>query len=793
MGYKRFSGLLVLCSLLATETVRGQTEKAPPDYHNPALPTAQRVEDLLKRMTLEEKVAQMLCIWNAKRQITDAQGRFEPSRAPHWFRVGIGRIERPSDGHGARAQAEFTNAIQRWVKDHTRLGIPVIFHEEALHGLRGQEATSFPQAIALASTWNPDLVERVFAVVAQEVRARGAQQVLAPVVDVARDPRWGRFEETYGEDPYLVAQLGLAAVRGFQGGGQTIPDQRVIATLKHMSGHGQPESGMNVGPASLGERTLRNVFFPPFEVAVKQGHARSLMPSYNEIDGIPSHANRWMLHDVLRGEWAFDGTIVSDWQAISQLVKRHHVAADDADAARQALAATVDVELPDVETYGTLVEQVRQGKVPEAAINDAVRRLLRDKFELGLFENPYADPARAEAISGSAASRPLALEAARQAIVLLQNRGGLLPLSAEKTRRLAVIGPHAAEVMLGGYSGVPRHAVSILEGIRRRLGAGATVSHAEGVRITEDSAFARGPQPLVGGTRSAARSSADRVVLADPAANRGRIAEAVALARDSDVAIVVVGDNEQTAREAYAENHLGDRSELRLVGQQEELVRAVLDTGKPTVLLLINGRPPAIPELAERVPAILEGWYLGQEGGTAVAEVLFGDVNPSGKLPVSFPRSVGQLPLFYNHKPTARRGYLFASTRPLFPFGHGLSYTTFAYSDPTVSPARIPPDGRATASIDVTNTGTRAGDEIVQLYLRAEVSRATRPVMELKGFRRLTLAPGERRTVTFELGPEQLAYHGLGMKRVVEPGRFRVMVGGSSDVVKSVGLEVVGR
>jgi beta-glucosidase len=350
--------------------------------------------------------------------------------------------------------------------------------------------------------------------------------------------------------------------------------------------------------------------------------------------------------------------------------------------------------------------------------------------------------------------------------------------------------------MLGGYAGVPRHSVSILEGIRQRLKDGATVTHAEGVRITEDSTFTKGPQPLIGGTRSRARASADRVQLADPAANRRRIAAAVALARDSDVAIVVVGDNEHTAREAYAESHLGDRSDLRLVGQQEDLVTAVLDTGKPTVLVLINGRPPAIPELAERAPAILEGWYLGQEGGTALAEVLFGDVNPSGKLPVSFPRSVGQLPLFYNRKPTARRGYLFDSNKPLFPFGHGLSYTTFSYSAPTVSPARIPPDGRngrATVSVEVTNTGTRAGDEIVQLYIRADVSRATRPVMELKGFRRLTLAPGERRTVTFELGPDQLSYHGPDMQRVVEPGRFQVMVGGSSDAVKSVGLDLAGQ
>jgi beta-glucosidase len=734
----------------------------------------------------------MMCLWNGKRPITDAKGRFDPARAPEWFKVGIGRIERPSDGHGARAQAEFTNAVQKWVKEHTRLGIPVIFHDEALHGLQGPEATSFPQAIALASTWNPELVERAFAAVAKEVRARGTQQVLAPVVDVARDPRWGRFEETYGEDPYLVSRMGLAAVRGFQGGERTIPNDRVIATLKHMAGHGQPESGTNVGPAPFGERTLRDVFFYPFEVAVKQGHARSVMPSYNEVDGIPSHANRWMLRDVLRTEWGFDGTIVSDWQAVRQLASRHHVAADDADAARQALAATVDVELPDPEAYPTLVAQMKQGKVPPAAIDDAVRRLLREKFELGLFENPFVDPDRADQISGSAETRPLALDAARQAIILLQNKGNVLPLDAAKARRVAVIGPHAAEVMLGGYSGVPRHSVSILEGIRTRLGKDATVAHAEGVRITEDSAFSRGPQPLVDGTRSQQRWSADRVVPADPAANRRRLAEAVDLATASDVAIVVVGDNEQTAREAYAENHLGDRADLRLVGQQEELVKAVLDTGKPTVVVLINGRPPAIPDLAERAPAILEGWYLGQEGGTAVAEVLFGDVNPGGKLPVSLPRGVGQLPVFYNHKPTARRGYLFESTKPLFPFGRGLSYTTFAYSAPMVAPAQIRPDGRATVSVDVTNTGNRAGDEVVQFYIRAEVSRATRPVMELKGFRRVTLKPGERRTVTFELGPEHLSYHGPDMKRVVEPGRFRVMVGGSSESVKSTTLEVAG-
>jgi beta-glucosidase len=777
--------------VLASGSAVAQEPGAQPPYRNPTLPVERRVEDLLSRMTLEEKVGQMMSYWQEKREITDAQGRFDPAGASEWFRVGIGRIERPNEGHTAREEAEYTNAVQRWVTRNTRLGIPVLFHEEALHGVVAQQATSFPQAIALASTWDPALVERAFRVVAREARARGVHQVLAPVVDIAREPRWGRFEETYGEDPYLAGRLGVAAVRGLQGDSAAgaVPAPHVLATLKHMAGHGQPESGTNIGPAPFGERTMRDFFFPPFEMAIREAGARSVMPSYNEVDGIPSHANVWMLKDVLRGEWGFDGVIVSDWNAIRDLIDRHHVVADTSEAARRALAATVDLELPDVQTYHTLVRQVREGTVQEAAIDAAVRRLLRDKFDLGLFENPYVDPDSADRIGGAAESRPLALQAAREAIVLLRNEGGMLPLDPAALQRVAVIGPHAAEAMLGGYSGTPRYMVSVLEGVRSRL-KGATVEYAEGVRLTEDSVFTKEPQPHLGGTRSFLRWNTDRVVLADSAANERRIQEAVALARRSQLAIVVVGDNEQTSREEWAENHLGDRSEIGLFGQQERLVGAVLATGTPTVLVLSNGRPAAIPELAERVPAILESWYLGQETGTAVAEVLFGDYNPGGKLPVTIPRSVGQLPLFYDHKPSALRGYLFGTVEPLWPFGHGLSYTTFEYSAPRLAPARIAPDGRTTVSVDVRNTGTRAGDEVVQLYVRDEVSYATRPVKELKGFQRVNLQPGESRTVTFPLGPDELSYHGADMKRVVEPGNFTVMVGGSSAEVKSVELVV---
>jgi len=759
-------------------------------YRNPKLPIERRITDLLGRMTLEEKVAQMLCLWDQKKLITDASGRFNPTRAPKWFRVGIGRIERPQDGHDARSEAEFANAIQRWVHDSTRLGIPVMFNEEALHGLEAVGATSFPQAIALASTWNPDLVQRVFTATAAEARARGVDQVLAPVVDIGRDPRWGRFEETYGEDPYLAARMGVAAVRGFQGTDAIIGPSHVYATLKHMAGHGQPESGTNVGPASIGERTLRDMFLYPFEVAIKEAGAKSVMASYNEVDGIPSHVNRWMLHDVLRGEWGFNGTVVSDWFAIDQLVGRHHVAVDDADAARRALDATVDIELPDPAAYATLVDQVRQKQVSVQAIDDAVRRLLRPKFVLGLFENPYVDPDAAARISGAEDTRPLALEAAQQAMILLRNEGHLLPLRADAARRVAVIGPHAAELLLGGYAGVPSHYVTILDGIKARLGAASTVEYAEGVRITEDSVFTHDPQPHIGGTRSRPRDDANLVVAADSASNAPRIANAVALAKRSDVVILVLGDNEQTAREAYENNHLGDRSSLRLPGQQEELALAVAATGTPVVLLLINGRPPSIPSLVPKIPAIVEGWYLGQETGTAVASVLFGDVNPGGKLPATIARDVGQLPVFYNYKPTARRGYVLDTIAPLFPFGYGLSYTTFSYANLRVASNHIQANGNTTVSVDVKNTGSRSGDEVVQLYIRDEVSAATRPVKELRGFQRVSLEPGQTRTVTFPVGPDHLSYHGLGMKRVVEPGRFDLMVGGNSADVQSIVLTV---
>jgi beta-xylosidase len=743
-------------------------------YRSPELPAEERVRDLLRRMTLEEKAAQMVCVWNLKsEQLVDAAGRFDPAKARAAFGHGhgLGQVGRPSDAAGglsARDTAELTNAVQKFFLEESRLGIPVIFHEECLHGHAARNATSFPQPIGLASTFNPGLVESLYEMTALETRARGAHQALTPVVDVVRDPRWGRVEETFGEDPYLAARLGVAAVRGFQGDGAFSGKRRLIATLKHMTGHGQPEGGMNCGPADISERVLRDVFFPPFAAAIQEAGAISLMASYNEIDGIPSHANRWLLRDVLRGEMGFRGFVVSDYYAIWELGYRpdthgHFVAEDRREACVLAVRAGVNIELPEPDCYRHLPELVRAGELTEAELDELVAPMLYWKFRLGLFDDPYVDPAEAERLVGCEEHRPLALQAAREAITLLKNEGGLLPLDPTGLGAIAVIGPNADRTLLGGYSGVPRLEVTLLEGIRARLGDSVKVLYGEGCKIT------------IGGSWNQ-----DEVIPSDPEEDRRQIAEAVQVARQADVIVLAVGGNEQTSREAWGLKHMGDRPSLDLVGRQEELVRAMLATGKPVIALLYNGRPLAINALSDRVPAILECWYLGQENGHAVAEVLFGDFNPGGKLPISIPRSAGHLPAFYNHKPSARRGYLFDDASPLYPFGFGLSYTSFEVSNVRLEAATMARDGSTRVLADVRNTGERAGSEVVQLYIRDRVGSVTRPVKELKGFRKVWLEPGETAAVALAITPDALSFTGIDMQRVLEPGEFDVMVGTSS-------------
>ena len=778
-----FTLALLIAVVASTPTDRAQSQKKIPDYKNPRLSVEQRVADLLSRMTLEEKIAQLTCLWtnrpqkNAQTDFATDRGDFSPEKAAQVMKYGIGQIARQREQKGPRDGAVFANAVQKWLIENTRLGIPAIFHDEILHGHMARGSTSFPQPIALASTWDPDFIEKVFTAAALETRARGSQQVLGPNLDVAREPRWGRTEETYGEDPYLVSRMAVAIVKALQGPGTTINGDHVIATAKHFAAHGQPEGGTNIAPANYSERVLREFFLPSFKAAVKEGGIMSVMASYNEIDGVPSHANTWLLEKVLRQEWGFKGHVVSDYYAIAQLQDLHHVADGKEEAARLALEAGVDIELPDPDCFPLLLNLVREGKVSEASVDKAVARNLRAKFLLGLFENPYVDPDRAVRVTNSREHRELAAEAARRSIVLLKNENNLLPLDRSRLRSIAVIGPNAARVHLGGYSDDPGRGVSVLQGITEKAGNQIRVTYAEGCKITQE-----------GGDWFA-----DSSHLNTPTDDEKLIAQAVEVARTADVALLVLGGNEDTNKEAWADNHLGDRDSLDLVGRQNDLVRAVLETGKTTIVMLINSGPLSINYIAEKVPAILEGFYLGQETGAGVADVLFGDFNPAGKLTVTFPRSVGQLPAYYNRKPTARRGYLFTSKEPLFPFGYGLSYTTFDYTNLKLSPAQIRPQDQTKVSVTVSNTGKRAGDEVVQLYIRDLVSSVTRPVMELKDFKRISLAAGESKIVEFTITPDKLSFLNLNMETVVEPGWFDVIVGSSSVKYQTAKLEVVAK
>jgi len=756
------------------------SQNSSPDYKNPRLPVERRVADLLSRMTLEEKTAQLTCLWGGRPQVeppknfdTD-RGDFSPEKAAEVMKHGIGQIARQREQKDPRQGAMFANAVQKWLIENTRLGIPAILHDEILHGHMAKWSTSFPQPIALATTWDPEFITKVFTAGALETRARGSHQVLGPNLDLGRDARWGRTEETYGEDPYLTSRMAVAIVKALQGPGPGIDQNHVIATAKHFAAHGQPESGTNIGPANISERVIREYFLPSFKAAVTEGGIMSVMPSYNEIDGVPSHANKWLLQKVLREEWGFNGHVVSDYYAIPQLMDLHRIASDKPATAKLAIEAGVDTELPDPDAFPTLLQLVKDGQVSEATIDRAVARNLRAKFLLGLFENPYVDVERAARVTNSSEHRALAAEAARRSITLLKNENHLLPLDRNALKSIAVIGPNAAGVHLGGYSDDPGRGVSVLQGIKDKVGERIKVVYAEGCKITKE-----------GGNWFA-----DSAQLADPAEDQKLIDEAVQVAKTADVALLVLGGNEDTNKEGWADTHLGDRDSLELVGRQNDLVKAILGTGKPTVVVLINSGPLSINYIAENVPAILEGFYLGQETGVGVADVLFGDYNPAGKLTISFPRSVGQLPLYYNRKPTARRGYLFANKEPLFPFGFGLSYTTFAYSNLKLDPARIGVKGETKVSVTVTNTGKRPGDEIVQLYIRDLVSSVTRPVMELKDFKRISLSAGESKTVEFVITPDKLSFLDLNMKNVVEPGWFDIMVGTSSVKFETAKLEV---
>jgi beta-glucosidase len=767
----RISAIILLISCFFTAAA---AQPSVPDYRNASLPIPQRVADLVGRMTLEEKVEQLA--GGHHYELLDNSGQYTPEQAKEAFQQ-FRKLDAHASPHDA---AVLHNAAQRFLIEKTRLGIPAIFMGEALHGFMAYGSTSFPQVLGLASTWDPDLVKKVFSAAADEMASSGVNQAFTPVLDLARDPRWGRTEETYGEDPFLVSRMGVAAIEGLQGASPLIDHHHVLATAKHFAAHGQPEGGRNTAPANYSERILRESFFLPFQAAVEEAHVGSVMASYNEIDGVPSHVNRWLLDHVLRQEWGFSGYVTGDGHGLQMLVETHHVAADFADAAGKALAAGVDFDLSDGSVYQTLVDQVRAGKIPEKAVDTAVSRILTAKFNLGLFENPYVDPDYAQRVTNRPEHQKLALQAAREAIVLLKNDGNLLPLDLKKIKSLAVIGPNAADVHLGGYSRDPGpgNQTSILDGIRKRAGPDMKVLYAEGGKITT-------------GKQGWAAWYENEVAVPDAESQAASIRAAADTARKADAAIVVVGENESTNREAWSEKHLGDRDSLDLLGTQDALIKAIVETGKPTVVLLLNGRALSVNYAAQHVPAILEGWYLGEQGGTAAAEVLFGDVNPGGKLPLTFPRSVGQLPDYYDHKPSRNRSYLTADNTPLFPFGYGLGYTSFRFENLRVTPATIGPGQTATVAVEVTNTGSQAGDEVPQLYIHQKVASVTQPVQKLRGFRRVHLNPGEKTAVEFKLTPDALAILDIHMERVVETGVFDIMVGPDSAHTQTVALEVV--
>lgn len=800
-------------------------------FRDPSLPVEERVNDLLCRMTLEEKVAQLGSYWiGAVLAGEGERAQFDREKAGKLLARGIGQITRPAGGSELRpAQvAALVNTLQRYLVEETRLGIPALIHEECLSGFMARGATTFPQAIGMASTWDPALIRRMAGIIRQQMRATGAHQGLAPLLDVARDPRWGRVEETFGEDPYLVAAIATAYIRGLQGseagrgslasqGGDAGQGQGcqgldgangVVATVKHFVGYPFSEGGRNCAPVHVGERELRDTFLYPFEVAIKEARAGSLMNAYHDIDGEPCAASRRLLSDILRGEWGFDGYVVSDYAAIDMLRSFHKVAADKKEAAVTALMAGIDVELPGVDCYGApLIAAVREEILPEAVVDEAVRRHLRYKFKLGLFENPYVDEGRVAEVFETPGQREVARQVARESIVLLKNEPAgngpaangradasrpILPLSPD-IESIAVIGPNAdsSRNLLGDYAFIAHRSlgqealrvVSVLEGIRERVSPQTRVLYARGCELTGE--------------------------------ERSGIAEAVAAARQVQVAVVVVGEKSGLGpTDTIGEGR--DAADLCLTGVQRELVRAIWGTGTPVVLVLVNGRPLALEWEAAHLPAIVEAWLPGEEGGRAVADILFGDYNPGGKLPVSFPKAVGQVPVYYNRRPTSWGKYVLQDSQPLFPFGHGLSYTRFEYGNLRIEPetVELPAEsGAADAGSDaagagagaaaepaavliqceVANVGDLAGEEVVQLYISDPVASVTRPVKELKGFIRVRLLPGERRRVSFRLYVDQLAFHDAALRRVVEPGKMRVYVGSSSQDIRLEGeFDLVG-
>jgi beta-glucosidase len=734
--------LTVLAATLTGEIPAAKAQDTSPPYKNPNLAVQSRVADLIERMTMDEKARQLDMYFGCEAVLDTNQytGRthakpdavFNPGMAQtNLGTLGIGSI------HDIYPRAKLSNRIQEWVMKSNRLGIPTLFIEEGLHGYMDNDETIFPQSINLATTWNPDLARQTGAAIAAQARANGVDMILGPVLDVARDPRWGRVEEDFGEDPYLTGQFGLAYVEGMQGDSLNT-DHTVIAEPKHFAGHGSPEGGLNMSPVHAGEREVRSIMLKSFEPAVREGKAMGIMAAYHDIDGVPCTGNPWLLNKILRDEWAFQGFVLSDLGAIRRLYETHHVVDSPARAVLLALNSGVDMQFYDFDHQifqDAVVNGIKNGQVSEATLNQAVARVLRVKFLLGLFDHPFVDEQLDASVRRSQTQASLALESARQSMCLLKNEGNVLPLIKDLAR-IAVIGPNANIARLGDYSEGAQEssAQGILEQIKQLVSTNTEVLFSDG----ED------------------------------------IQNAANLAKNADVVILGLGEWQGISGEGF------DRSDLNLPGKQEALLEAVAATGKPVVLVLQNGRPLTITWAAQHIPAILEAWYPGEFGGRAIAETLFGDNNPAGRLPITFPRSVGQLPDFYNHFPSRKESYIESDSSPLFVFGHGLSYTTFKYENLNITAPATHNADDVLVSCKITNTGQRDGDEVAQLYVHQETASVVTPVKALKGFLRIHLQPAESKTGIFHLKRSNLAVWNASQEWQVEPGEYTITVGNNS-------------
>ena len=736
-------------------------------YKDAGAPVDARVEDLLSRMTLEEKVQQLTM---------HGLGAF-----PHIGEV-VGVCDSPFEG--LELIANQSKEAKKHAKEKTRLGIPPIQIAECLHGLLAYGATIYPQAIAQGSTWNPELIERMSAQIAEEASSVGVDQALSPLFDLIRDPRYGRNEECYAEDPYLVAEIGKAFVTGMQGKPEQtrtgIPEGKLMCTAKHFAGYSVPAAGINLAPASLGEREMRTLHLYPFEKVVKEANVYSVMPSYNETDGIPAHANHHLLTEILRHEWGFEGYVFSDYGGASHLTHFHKTAPDKKEAAYQAFTAGLDLEAARPDIYPHIAELVKEGRLSEADVDVAVRRILKAKFRSGVFDKKYADVKNIKKHVHTPEHIALAKTIADESIVLLQNNDNILPLNPDKIKSIAVVGPNANQVQYGDYSYTRdnKSGVTVLQGITDLVGDKVKVNYAKGCGI----------------------SSLDTT----------GIAEAVEAAKESDVVVAVLGDTsvilsglgwgrgpgDMEADDAFTTGEGYDITDINPIGVQRELLQALKATGKPIVLVLVHGRPWSIVWEKDNMDAILEAWYPGEQGGNSVADIIFGKVNPSGRLNATIPQSAGHIPVAYDYKPSAKginrepgtpekpgRDYVFSSPAPVFPFGHGLSYTDFEYSDMQISGETFGNDG-VTVSVNVKNTGSVPGKEVVQLYVNDKISSVTTPVKALKGFSKISLAPGESRRVSFTVAPADLGLWNRDMKYVTEPGDFDFMFGKSSENIQ---------